>query len=186
MSWRFLRIAVPVLGSVLLVGAVLWAFRPMPNAEAVLAKHSATTSPGTTFAAPVARDLRVPLDMKAFDTPLWVAPAAPPAPPVPPPPPPPPPPIKLQLIAVITEPLSGTDDARLASVRALSAVFYDPDGDRVVTLKVGDSLVGRRIDAITDKGVTFLEGTTRRQLALREAPTEMGLPSLAPRKDGSR
>lgn len=138
-----------------------WAFRPLPAPEWPEAAAAAGSAPAPVQLAA--------LDIRAFSAPLWVAPPAPPAAPAPPPPPPPLPPFKLQLIAVVQEPASTST----GQMQTMAALMYDPDTDKLITLKAGEEVSGRTIIAITSKGVELRERTTTRTLALREevAPT---------------
>lgn len=145
----------------------IWALRPLPmptlaaNLPSVEVTDFAVT-PTTQVAS---------LDTRAFSTPLWVAP---PALPVPPAPPPPPPPLKLQLIAIVTEPspdaTAGTSPA--SSIR--SVLIYDPDADRMLSLKIGDRIAGRTIEKITEASVTLKDGSHTRTLSLQDAPSAAG------------
>ncbi|MFN0011301.1 MAG: hypothetical protein ACKVS8_06620 [Phycisphaerales bacterium] len=72
----------------------------------------------------------VAMDLAPYRAPIWVAPPPPPPAPKPAPPPPPPPPLKLQLLAIIDEPTGR------------AAVCYDPDADRIVTIRDGDRSTG--------------------------------------------
>ncbi len=185
MSGRAIQIGVLALSAALLVGAALWSLRPLPSAEALLAERTPPGKVHPSNPAPLTSARHVALDSAAFGTPLWVAPPAPAAPPTPTPPPPPPPPLRLQLIAIITEPVSGASTEHASPTAVLSALFYDPDADRLVTFQVGDSLGGtapadREIQAITDKGVIIRDGRSTRTIALREdPPTDLFAPKGA-------
>lgn len=133
-----------------------WAFRPLPTP--VWPEPAAAAEPAPTPVQLAA------LDTRPFSAPLWVAPPAPPAAPAPPPPPPPLPPFKLQLIAVVQEP-AGTSTGQM---QTMAALMYDPDTDKLITLRPGDEVAGRTIIAITTTGVELRERTTTRTLALRE------------------
>lgn len=143
----------------LLLGAVWWAFKPLPEPDLRIPSLDASAP------APEVARLAV-LDTHAFATPLWVTPPAPPAPPPTPAPPPPPPPLKVQLIAIVQNPA--------APEQPPSALFYDPDADRLVTLKEGDQIAGRTIQRITSLGVELREGGGTRTLALSDVPAPAG------------
>lgn len=129
-----------------LTAAAWWAFKPLPTPD--------FTMPALSNASPFLAPVQLAaLDTGVFSTPLWVAPPAPPAAPTPPPPPPPLPAFKLQLIAIVRD---GSDPDAPRSV-----LMYDPDADRLVTLRPGDQIAGRRIERITQNSVEIREGTDR-------------------------
>ena len=135
-----------------------WALWPLGSTTAappVAAGESAAT---TSLAL-------APLDLVAFNAPLWVIPAPPPAPPAPPPPPPP---LKLQLIAIVAEQTGVGGSERPA------ALLYDPDQDKLFTVHEGDTLQGRRIEKVTDARVHIRDQSGERILSLRSDPAGAG------------
>ena len=153
-----------------LVALAVWALRPLP--VPALAGDLPTAAAPEPATAPIIQGAS--LDTRAFSTPLWVAP---PAPPTPPPPPPPPPPLKLQLIAIVTEPApdapaSAAPAPGTAAIR--SVLIYDPDADRMLSLKVGDRIPGRTIEKITEASVTLKDGSHTRTLSLNDTPSATG------------
>jgi hypothetical protein len=103
-----------------------------------------------------------PLDEAAFRLPLWVAP---PPPPIEEPPAkePTPPPFRLQLLALVPE------------GEGWKALFYDPEKDKIVSAREGESLAGATVSRIVPTGretrVVVTDGKARsRTLALREPP----------------
>lgn len=96
----------------------------------------------------------VPLDLAVFRTPLWIVPPPPPKP-VEATPPPPPPPLKLQLIGIsMTE---GTP----------SAMLFDPDAGRIVTVTQGQVLAEKTIERIDSHEVVIRDRAGVRRLSLR-------------------
>jgi hypothetical protein len=162
------RRLVPAIAMGLLALTAWWAFKPLPRVELREPDLAAATE-----IAPREAATRLALDTRGFSTPVWVAPPAPPPPPTPEPPPPPPPPLKLQLIAIVRE----ANDT-------MSVMLYDPDADRMLSLKEGDALpgaVGRVIEKITGATVQIKDPPTRsgrepiiRTLALTDIPTARG------------
>jgi hypothetical protein len=103
-----------------------------------------------------------PLNLAAFDAPLWREPvlaAAEPVPPSAPPPPPPPPPLKLQLLGIVGEPSGDTITYR--------AALYDPDSDRIIVVTSGDTVAGRTVTTVEAGSVALALGTTTHTLLLR-------------------
>src|SRR5262245_14146091 len=84
-----------VVAVVAIAGAAWWALKPLPEPD-LSVPSIALVGP-----EPPRVDQIAALDVSAFSTPLWVAPPAAPPPPAPPPPVPP---LKLQLIAIVSEP----------------------------------------------------------------------------------
>jgi hypothetical protein len=78
-----------------------------------------------------------------------------PAPPPKPEPPAPPPPLRLQLLAIMG---SGDD---------LSAVLYDPDADKVLIRKAGESAAGATVQRIASNEIELVDRAGSRTLALR-------------------
>jgi hypothetical protein len=137
-----------------ITAACVWAFWPLgtPRIELPAVTGTPVEAPPLVVAA---------LDTAAFRTPLWVAP---PAPPAPPPPAAPPPPLKVQLLAVVHE--DGV----------YKAVLYDPDSDKLLVLKEGESLgaAGRAVEKVTASAVQIRDGAGLRTLALRQDQAGMG------------
>ena len=98
----------------------------------------------------------VPLDVKAFETPVWTIAAAPQPLAPPPPPPPAPPPLKLQLIGIIKE------------AEAYKAVIYDPDTNKLFVVASGEAAArGHTVDRVIADSITIKDGTLVRTLALK-------------------
>lgn len=160
---------VPAMAVGVIAVAAWWAFKPLRPTELPTPDLAAA---GTTE-SPSPSPTRLALDTRGFSTPVWVAPPAPPPPPTPEPPPPPPPPLKLQLIAIVRE----TNDT-------MSVMLYDPDADRMLSLKEGDALpgaAGRVIQKITAATVQIKDPPARagrepiiRTLALTDMPAATG------------
>jgi len=134
-------------GGLVLLGAA-WALIPpgMPRIEA----------PSVELASRDEEQIKLPpLDVKAFDTPVWTIAAAP-IPLAPPaPPPPPPPPLKLQLIGILKED------------QEYKAVLYDPDTNKLVVVATGQEALGHKVDRVAADTVTIKDGTLVRTLALK-------------------
>lgn len=129
--------------------AAAWAVWPLGGST------FANTAAGTTPPREPKTIIPRSLDLEAFRTPLWVAPPPPPAPPAPVPPPPP---LKLQLIAIVAETADSTER---------SALFYDPDQDKLLSLRRGDSIGGRKIEQVTNQSVQVRDVSGLRTLSLR-------------------
>ncbi len=97
----------------------------------------------------------VPLDLAAFETPLWLAPPPPPPTEIAAKPPPPPPPLKLELLGILRE------------GESYRAVVYDPETDKVTVLSSGDTLAGRTVGRITAETVAIKDGAGTRTLTLK-------------------
>jgi hypothetical protein len=134
-------------GGAVLAGAA-WALMPprTPVIEAPSAQLAAQDD------APIKP---APLDVKAFDTPVWTMAAAPLPPPPPAPPPPPPPPLKLQLIGILKE------------EQDYKAVLYDPDTNKLFVVATGQEAQGHRIDRVAADAITIKDGAVVRTLALK-------------------
>ena len=126
----------------------VWAFWPL----GAIAPHS---KPATDPSHSQPGETRLALDTAPFSAPLWMAPPPPPAPPPKVEPPAPPPPLKLQLLAIMG---SGED---------LSAVLYDPDADRVLVRKAGESAAGATVQRIASGEIELVDRAGSRTLALR-------------------
>lgn len=112
-----------------------------------------------------------PLQLAAFQTPLWVAPIPPPAPPAAPPPPPP---LKLQLIAITS------GDGHAPGTRG--ALIFDPDQNKLFTVSVGDRIGSRTILRITEALVELDDASGPRQLSLKTDRSTVGEPPLPSRE----
>jgi hypothetical protein len=138
-----------VTGLFVVTGCALWAFWPLPRERV----EAPSTDP---VAAPQQHDdAPPPVDLAAFNAPLWVAPPPPPAP-APVVAAPPKPPLKLQLIAIVRE-----GEARKAAI-------YDPDQDRLFIVGKGDSVAGRVIEEVRASDLTLTDNGGKATLALRE------------------
>lgn len=152
------RVAAQTIAGTVVVACALWAFAPLQPAQV---EAPALTAVEVEH-APLSQ---APLDLAAFNVPLWVVPAAPPvaaAEPTPPPPPPPPP-IRWQLLAIVRED-SG-----------YKALVYDPDTDKVLSLGRGDQSGPRRVVRVAATSVDVQDRAGVRTLALRE-PAPGGQP----------
>ena len=153
-----------IAGLIACAATAMWAVWPVtasqvPNAEQVLAEvdgQRQQSGPEIQQAS---------FDMAAFHTPLWVVVAPEPesTPPPAPPPPAPPPPLRASLLAI----------ARDAS----HAVLHDQEADRVVTLRVGDTIQRRTVTRIEPSRVTLAMNGQTQTLELGYAVR----PSEAPR-----
>ena len=150
------------IGCVAIVGT--WAFWPLGDSNSTVPNTTLATDPAKSSSPP--SQAPQPLQLAAFQTPLWVAPIPPPAPPTPPPPPPP---LKLQLIAITSGP-SEHPEAR-------GALIFDPDQSKLLTVSVGDRIGSRTVLRITDAMVELDDAQGSRQLALKgERPSVMDAP----------
>lgn len=131
-----------------ILACAAWGLRPV--------RARPPDAPAIEAAVRVAPTARTPLDLDAFNAPVWVAPPSPPPEPEPPRPPPPPPPLKLQLLAITRE---GGD---------VRAVLYDPDADRLSVVRAGDAVAGRRVERVEPGAVALRDFSGLRTLALRE------------------
>lgn len=142
--------------------AAVWAFLPV-------SLPVRTDTEATVDVAPV--DPRMhqlpPLNLAAFDAPVWVVPPAPEPPVVAAPPPPPPPPLKLQLLGVSVE--------QTVDGPVYRAVLYDPDVDAIHVVAAGESVAGRRVTRVTSSDVSIALGDSHATLALR--PDQAALPA---------
>ena len=140
---------VAIAGSLACAATAVWAVWPVnadsvPSVEQVLAEVDGQRRQSGPAFEPVS------FDMAAFHTPLWVvvAPEPEPTPPPAPPPPTPPPPLRASLLAI----------ARDAS----HVVLHDQEADRVVTLRVGDTIQRRTVTRIEPSRVTLtMNGQTQ-------------------------
>lgn len=129
-----------------------WAIWPQAKTTSTQPKSISTMVASTERARP--------LDLAAFQAPLWVAPIPPPTPP---PPPPPPPPLKLQLIAITSSARDGQGE--------LAALIYDPDLSKLFTLTAGQVIGGRTIVRVTESSVELRSSAGSQQLSLRASGT---------------
>jgi hypothetical protein len=97
-----------------------------------------------------------PIDEAAFRVPIWVAPPATAVAEAPPPPPPPPAPLRHQLLSIVRE-----------GSGLFTAVLYDPDTDRLVTVAEGEALGTGRVERIDALGISLREGELLRTFVLR-------------------
>jgi hypothetical protein len=133
---------------VAMVGALAWAL--VPTYPAVIEAPSLEAANAAADLPPPA-----PLDVKAFETPVWTI-AAVPQPPAPPPPPPPaPPPFKLQLIGIIKE------------AEVYKAVIYDPDTNKLFVVASGEAAAGHTVERVIADSITIKDGALVRTLALK-------------------
>lgn len=145
---------VAVSGSTLVVAAAVWALWPVGNAPITTGVgNSNPTTPSTPSHAVDAS--QNPLDLAAFDAPLWIHPPAPVVAKVEAPTPPPPPPLKAQLLAITSE------------GEGHHAIFYDEAKDALVTVGAGDDLLGRRVTTVDADGVTIEHQGRTQRLDLR-------------------
>lgn len=155
----------------LVVAVGAWAFWPTVNAGDLERDTPAMTPndrPNLYLQTPAK-----PLDLAAFDAALWIAPPAPVVATAAPPPAPPPA-LRAQLIAIASSiatsdatSASGASTTAATSAPNLAAIFYDPDADVLRTLRTGDRIDGRTINAIDRDGVTLSLGDTTQRLDLR-------------------
>jgi hypothetical protein len=127
--------------------AALWALWPMGTPAVHVPVAAETPAPEWEPG-----ELRI----AAFSAPLWVAPPAPLPPPTPERRAPPPPPLKIQLLAVVNK--DGVYEA----------ILFDPDADRLYTLREGESLGERTVERVSPAGVDLRELSGLRTLALQE------------------
>lgn len=154
--------------------AAWWAFRPLPMPR-LEASFSAPTPEES-----VPRLQRPAVDLAAFSAPLWVAPPAPPATPPITDPPKPLPPLRVQVLAIVV------DAEDIGHEPEFSVLIYDPDADRVLSLRSGDQVAGRTIARITRSTVEFRERDRTRTMALHEAAPNSKPPSGGPAGGGAR
>src|SRR5262245_20424160 len=125
--------------------------------------RSTVQPPVLELARPVeAATAAVPLDLSAFDAPVWIVAAAPPPPPAPVPEAQAPPPLRLQLLGIIRDRADGT----------YRAALYDPDADKVVVVSGGETVAGRIVTGIEPRAVILTLGPSVQTLALR--PDQQG------------
>lgn len=131
-----------------MLGCTIWAFWPM---GAVPSKESPSGDAPTS----TPREIRLALDTTPFSAPLWMAPPPPPLPPTPPPKAEPLPPLKLQLLAI------------MGAGEELKAILYDPDADKVLIRKAGESAAGATIKQVTAHEIELVDRAGSRTLALK-------------------
>ena len=155
------------------LGIGVWALWPLgPTHAAADTEASKIVASGAASSALRVFDLSKPLDLAAFRTPLWVSP---PPPPIPPQPPPPPPPLKLQLIAIV----EGDAGHGAISPTPRSALIYDPDQDKLLSLTEGQSVQGRTVERISATGVDIKDQNGTRSLSLKSDPPREGAAVMA-------
>ena len=138
---------VAIVGAVAVISGAAWvllapAAKPIsaPTFD-LAAKEDATTQP--------------PLEIVAFQTPVWTI-ALPEAPKeAAAPPPPPPPPLKVQLIGIMKE------------GDLYKAVLYDPDTNKVRVVETGDDVQGRRVELVAMDNVRIRNGASTQTLVLK-------------------
>ncbi len=146
-----------LIGLGVVAACAVWCCWPLSSPE--------ITAP-TTSLAPALTPNVTAFDSRPFDSMIWSLAALPPPPPAPPPPPPT---VKVQLIAITQ------------SAGKYQATLYDPDIDKLVTVREGDIVGDRTVSKITKATVT-LSFTTHNQpspahhhiLSLDTAATESG------------
>ncbi len=151
---------VRIAGGLVLVAVAISTLRPLGAIESkslVAAKMNDPQPPGDVrWIAPALTRAVTPLDLKAFDAPLWklppkpveVAAVPPPAPPAPPPP------LKLQLVGILTEPSAENSGATLLPARA---ALFDPDSNKIYTVPVGGAVLRYRVKSITSEFVELVD-----------------------------
>ncbi len=145
------------IGLMLVALCAAWCFWPLSSPE--------ITAP-TSSLAPAPPPASTTFDSKPFDSMIWSLAALPPPPAAPPAPPPA---VKVQLIAITQ------------SAGKYQATLYDPDFDKLMTVREGDIAGDRTVSKITKATVT-LSFTSHNQtspahhhiLALDTAATETG------------
>jgi hypothetical protein len=135
-----------VAGAICTTVAGVWALW-LPTRPALMLTESDTRVASTESPPP-------PLDLAAFDTPVWTI-AEPIKVAAAPPPPPPPPPLRLQLLGIVRE------------GDAYKAVLYDPDSNKVRVVAAGEELQGRRVERIAADTVSIKTGALVQVLALK-------------------
>jgi hypothetical protein len=133
---------------VAMLGAMAWAL--MPTHPAVSEAPRLEMANAAADSPPPA-----PLDVKAFETPVWTIAAAPQPAAPPPPPPPAPPPLKLQLIGIIRE------------AEVYKAVIYDPDTNKLFVVASGEAAAGHTVERVVADSITIKDGALVRTLALK-------------------
>jgi len=145
--------------------ALVWSLWPAstssPSTSQTASNASGLSSPSTTPGTSES----TPLDLAAFDAPLWVNPPQPVVAKAEPPPAPPPP-WKAQLLAI-------SRDAE----GSLRAIFYDEAKDSLVTVAEGGTIVGRTVQRIDERGVTMEQSAQR--IELRRDPPRAALGASA-------
>lgn len=160
---RTKRVAAFAITAVTIAG--VWAFWPARNASGSQ-DLGAPPKPTTELSSAAVLATTEPINLAAFDAALWIDPPAPIVDAAPTPPPAPAP-LRAQLIAIAGSVSSATPSTGADSGRTLSAIFYDPDADVLRTLRTGDRIDGRTIDAIDAHGVTISLADAAQRLELR-------------------
>jgi hypothetical protein len=157
------------------VGMAVWALWPMQSMgpigpmgpmgpETTEANRPSGSKPTTESSSSASSSkAAAPLNLAAFNAPLWVNPPVPAA--AKPETPPPPPAMRAQLIA-ITHSTDPTNSGH-------RAIFYDEEKDALITVTVGDTIVGRRVVAVDAQSVTLAadqNGGTASRGTLDSAP----------------
>lgn len=121
-----------IAGMAIVIGLAVWCFWPLSSPEIPTPVTSPQRQPAQTQHS---------FDSKPFDSMMWSLAALPPPPPAPPPPPPA---VKAQLVA-ITQSAGGQYQATL----------YDPDTDKLVTVREGEAVGRRIVTKLTKSSVTL-------------------------------
>jgi len=144
-------------GLALVAVCAVWSFWPLSSPE--------LPAP-TSSLAPISRSTSTKFDSTPFDSMIWSLAALPPPPPAPPPPPPA---VKVQLIAITQ------------SAGEYQATLYDPDFDKLMTVREGDIAGDREVTKITTSTVTLTYISSNQSspphhhvLALDSASSEAG------------
>ncbi len=138
---------VTVASAVVIAPIAVWAFWPT-SAVKVEAGEVSETNVVPPESAPVPAVASLPaLDVEAFNAPLWTV-AQPPPPPAAAPSSPP---MKLQLLGIDTTMEQGDPVYR--------AVLYDPDQDKVLVLRSGESVGPRVVKSVDKHSVTLAVAT---------------------------
>ena len=153
--------------AVIAVACATWSLWPVGAVRP--ARSLPGRQPGATSGVNSARSVVRSSWPSAFATPLWVDPPKPviakvetPAPP---------PSLRLQLLAIVS-PISSTPShaGSAPEQRALRAILYDQDADRLITVAVGDAIGARSISAIDAEGVTISLASGAQRLELHAGP----------------
>lgn len=151
-------------GCSLLIGIAAWWAWAVPKVQKPIAPDSDFSPDRLPVGAN--RSSPAPLDLAAFQAPLWVAPPAPPALPTPLPTnaaaEPPPPALKWQLLAIV----SGQEGSSPSG--ELRAIVFDPATDSIIELSAGQQLAAQTIESIETTCIVVRTGKHVLRLALDE------------------
>ncbi|MCC6678156.1 MAG: hypothetical protein IT436_13525 [Phycisphaerales bacterium] len=137
-----------------LLTAGWWALRPLETPDLSL------PPPPENDLGPAEASTLAALDDSAFRAPLWIAPPPPPEPAPEPPKPAPLPPLKLQLLAIVRTPATGSD-------HEYKALLYDPEVDKIVEVAAGQTIGERTVVGVTQHEITLKDRAGTRTLSLR-------------------